>query len=130
MIQIFGTKKCFDTKKAERFFKERKVKYQLIDLKEKEMSKGEFTSVVKTIGVNNLINEKAKDYKKLNFDKIRSTEVKEDLLFKNQSVIKTPVLRNGKAAAVGVNEEKWKKWSDAKKNWNLCKRRFRKNVRY
>lgn len=112
MIQIFGTKKCFDTKKAERFFKERKVKYQLIDLKEKEMSKGEFTSVVKTIGVNNLINEKAKDYKKLNFDKIRSAEVKEDLLFKNQSVIKTPIVRNGKAAAVGVNEEKWKEWSE------------------
>ena len=112
MIQIFGTKKCFDTKKAERFSKERKVKYQLIDLKEKEMSKGEFTSVVKTIGVNNLIKEKAKDYKKLNFDKIRSAEVKEDLLFKNQSVIKTPIVRNGKAAAVGVNEEKWKEWSE------------------
>ena len=74
------------------------------------MSKGEFTNVLKAIGVNNLINEKAKDYKKLNFDKVRSSEVKEDLLFKNQSVMKTPVVRNGKEAAVGVNEQKWKEW--------------------
>lgn len=108
MIQIFGTKKCFDTKKAERFFKERKIKYQFIDLKEKEMSKGEFTSVAKAIGVNNLINQKAKDYKKLNFDKVRSSEVKEELLFKNQSVMKTPVVRNGKVAVVGCDVEKWK----------------------
>lgn len=112
MIQIFGTKKCFDTKKAERFFKERKIQYQFIDLKEKVMSKGEFTSVAKAVGVNNLINEKAKDYKKLNFDKVRSAEVKEELLFKNQSVMKTPVVRNGKEAIVGVDEQKWKEWSE------------------
>lgn len=111
MIQIFGTKKCFDTKKAERFFKERKIKYQFIDLKEKEMSKGEFTSVAKAVGVNNLINEKAKDYKKLNFDKVISSEVKEELLFKNQKVIKTPVVRNGKEAAVGYDIERWKEFS-------------------
>ncbi len=49
-IQIFGTKKCFDTKKAERYFKERNIKYQLIDLKEKGMSKGEYTSVKQAVG--------------------------------------------------------------------------------
>ena len=49
-IQIFGTRKCFDTKKAERYFKERNIKYQLIDLKEKGMSKGEYTSVKQAVG--------------------------------------------------------------------------------
>lgn len=107
-IQIFGTKKCFDTKKAQRFFKERKIKFQFIDLKEKEMSKGEFLSVVKSCGINNLINEKSKDYKKSNLDKVRSDEAKEELLFKNQGVLKTPIVRNGKKASAGFDENKWK----------------------
>ncbi|NOW20611.1 arsenate reductase-like glutaredoxin family protein [Clostridium saccharobutylicum] len=54
-IQIFGTKRCFDTKKAERFFKERKVKFQFIDLNEKSMSKGELTSILKSKNINDLI---------------------------------------------------------------------------
>ena len=49
-IQIFGTKKCNDTKKAERFFKERGIKFQFIDMKEKGMSKGEFNSVAQANG--------------------------------------------------------------------------------
>lgn len=62
MIQVFGTKKCNDTKKAERFFKERGVKFQFIDMKEKGMSKGEFTSVAQAVGGNEkLINENCKD---------------------------------------------------------------------
>ncbi len=69
-IQIFGTKKCNDTKKAERFFKERKISYQFIDLKEKALSKGELQSVKKAIGLEDLINKNSKDYKKLNMDKI------------------------------------------------------------
>ena len=62
MIQIFGTKKCNDTKKAERFFKERGIKFQFIDMKEKGMSKGEFTSVAQAVGgIEKLINENCKD---------------------------------------------------------------------
>ena len=60
-IQIFGTKKCNDTKKAERFFKERRIPYQFIDLKEKSLSKGELQSVKKAIGLENLINKNSKD---------------------------------------------------------------------
>ena len=58
-IQIFGTKKCFDTKKAERFFKERNIKFQFIDLNEKPMSKGEFNSIINSVKINDLINTKA-----------------------------------------------------------------------
>lgn len=109
-IQIFGTKKCFDTKKAERFFKERKIQFQFIDLNEKPMSKGEFTSVLRSVNINELINTKAKDYAKLNFSNIRSAEIKGELLLKNQKVINTPIVRNGKEATVGYNLEIWNRW--------------------
>ncbi|MDQ0148426.1 arsenate reductase family protein [Eubacterium multiforme] len=109
-IQIFGTKKCFDTKKAERYFKERKIKYAFIDMKEKGISKGELTSVSNSVSVNELINEKSKDYKKSNLAKIRSNDMKLEILLKNQSVIKTPIVRNGKKATVGYKPEVWKEW--------------------
>ena len=75
-IQIFGIKKCFDTKKAERYFKERNVKFQFIDLKEKAISKGELTNIKNAVGLENLIDKKSKDYTKLNLDKIRSAEMR------------------------------------------------------
>ena len=81
-IQIFGRKKCFDTKKAERYFKERKIKFQYIDIDLKGLSKGELNSVKRNIPINELINIKAKEYKSLNLDKIRSTEMKEEILLK------------------------------------------------
>ncbi len=109
-IQIFGIKKCFDTKKAERYFKERKISYQFIDLKEKALSKGELQSVKKAVGLENLINKNAKDYKKLNLDKIRSLEVREEILIKNPSLYVTPIVRNGKEATVGEKQDIWKTW--------------------
>ena len=109
-IQIFGLKKCFDTKKAERFFKERRIKFQFIDLKEKALSKGELQSVKNAVGLENLINKNSKDYKKLNMDKIRGAETREDLLLKNPSLYNTPIVRNGKKATVGYNLEVWEEW--------------------
>lgn len=109
-IQIFGTKKCFDTKKADRFFKERKIQFQFIDLNEKSMSKGELNSVLRSVSINDLINSKCKDYIKLNFNNIRSTEIKAELLIKNQKVMNTPIVRNGNEATVGYNLEVWNKW--------------------
>lgn len=109
-IQIFGTKKCFDTKKAERFFKERKISFQFIDLKEKSLSKGELNSVKSTLGLENLINKNSKDYKKLNLDKIRGAETREDILFKNPTLYNTPIVRNGKKATVGFEQNIWEEW--------------------
>lgn len=108
-IQIFGTKKCNDTKKAERFFKERRISYQFIDLKEKSLSKGELQSVKRAVGLENLINKNSKDYKKLNMDKIRGAETREDMLLKNPSLYATPIVRNGKEATVGNQPEIWKR---------------------
>lgn len=109
-IQIFGVKKSFDTQKAERYFKERKIKYQFIDLNEKALSKRELESVRLTVELKNLIDEKSKEYVKLNISSIRTDIVKEELLLKNPKLYKTPIVRNGKLATVGYEPEIWSKW--------------------
>ena len=112
-IQIFGTKKCFDTKKAERYFKERRIKYQFIDLAEKGLSKRELESVRIAVGsVKELINEKAKDYEKSNLKQIMSSSIKEEILLKNPLLLNTPIVRNGKQATVGYKPETWKQWEE------------------
>lgn len=110
-IQIFGYKKCFDTKKAQRFFKERGIKIQFIDLKEKEMSKGELTSVMRGVGgIDNLLNPNAKDTDALDLVSYISENSKFDKLLENQQILKTPVVRNGKLATVGYKPDTWKNW--------------------
>ncbi len=110
-IQIFGTKKCFDTKKAERYFKERRVKYQLIDMKEKGMSKGEFQSVMKAVGgLDALIDEKAKDTELLTLLQYLTDTDKLEKVFENQHIIKTPIVRNGRLATLGYQPDVWKSW--------------------
>lgn len=110
-IQIFGTKKCFDTKKAERYFKERNIKYQFIDMKEKGMSKGEFNSVKRSVGgVDKLINEGHKDKDLLALLKYLSDEDKEEKILENPQVIVTPVVRNGAKATLGYQPDIWKEW--------------------
>jgi arsenate reductase len=109
-IQIFGISKCFDTKKAERYFKERKIKYQFIDLNIKGLSKGELQNVKAAVGLRELINEKSKEYVKLNLQNIRTDSVKEELLLNNPKLYNTPIVRNGKMATVGYKPEIWKSW--------------------
>ena len=110
-IQIFGTKKCFDTKKAERYFKERGVKYQFIDMKEKGMSRGEFNSVKQAVGgTDALIDEKCKDQDLLALLKYLSDEDKEEKILENPKVIKTLVVRNGKQATLGYCHDVWPEW--------------------
>jgi arsenate reductase (glutaredoxin) len=109
-IQIFGTTKCFDTKKAERYFKERRIKYQFIDLNQKALSKRELESVRTAVGLKNLIDEKSKEYIRLNIGQIRSDEMKEELLLNNPKLYKTPIVRNGKLATVGYTPEVWGTW--------------------
>ena len=110
-IQIFGTKKDFDTKKAERFFKERGIQYQYIDMKEKGMSKGEFASVCQSVGgMENLIDVDCKDKELLALLRHLSPEDRAEKLLENQKAIRTPVVRNNKQATVGYQPEIWKGW--------------------
>ena len=111
-IQIFGTKKCNDTKKAERFFKERGIKYQFIDMKEKGMSKGEFTSVAQANGgLENMINWDGKNKDILALIKYIADEDKLEKILENPQVIKTPVVRNGKQSTLGYQPDVWKGWN-------------------
>ena len=110
-IQIFGTKKSNDTKKAERFFKERGIKVQFIDLNEKAMSKGEFASVKQAVhGLEEMIDVNCKDQKTFLLIKYLAAEDKEQKVFENQCVLKMPIVRNGKQATVGYRPEVWKQW--------------------
>ena len=110
-IQIFGTKKCSDTRKAERYFKERRIKYQMIYLREKDMSRGEFNSVKQAVGgIDSMINENAKDKDVITLMKYLSDSDKEEKLIENQQVIKTPIVRNGRQATIGFCPDVWKNW--------------------
>lgn len=110
-IQIFGTKKCFDTKKAERYFKERGIQCQFIDMKEKGMSQGEFNSVKQAVGgVLALVNEDCKDKEALSRIQYASVLNKEKRVFENQQLIKTPIVRNGKQATIGYMPDIWQTW--------------------
>ncbi len=108
-IQIFGKAKCFDTKKAERYFKERKIKYQMIDVSKYGMSKGEFSSVKAAVGgLEALIDEKSPDAALLKYLAYESD--REAKLLENPKLFQTPVVRNGKQATVGYQPEIWKTW--------------------
>ncbi len=110
-IQIFGASKSFDTKKAERWFKERGIKFQLINLKEKEMSRGEFDNIKRAVGgYAALIDPAAKDKNTLALLDCLVDYQKEEKLFENQQLFKTPIVRNGKKATVGYQPEVWAAW--------------------
>lgn len=111
-IQIFGTKKCFDTKKAQRFFKERGIKFQYVDLSEKELSAGEFRSVKQAVGgIDALLDENCRDQDTFMLIKYLEGAAKEEKILCNMQVLKTPIVRNGKAATVGYCPEVWKSWN-------------------
>ena len=107
-IQIFGKNKCFDTKKAERYFKERRIKYQFVDLGKYGMSRRELESVKNAVGLDNLIDERDPDAPLVQY--LAGNEAKLEKLFDCPWLIKTPVVRNGKQATVGYCPDIWKTW--------------------
>lgn len=110
-IQIFGKSKCFDTKKAERYFKERGTKFQSIDLLRFGMSGKEFDSVVRAVGgIDNLIDWNGKNQEITNMKYMDDKAAKMDKVFDDPSLMKTPVVRNGKRATVGYCPEIWSTW--------------------
>ena len=107
-IQIFGKAKCFDTKKAERYFKERRIKYQFVDIIKYGMSAGEIKSVKNAVGLDAMVNAEDENYPL--FSHLASVEAKLDKLYEVPYLIKTPIVRNGKQATVGYCPEVWKTW--------------------
>lgn len=110
-IQIFGTKKSFDAKKAERYFRERNIKYQFIDMKEKGMSKGELTAVIQACGgIDSVIDKNAKDQDAVALVSYIHESQKLEKLLVNQQILKDPIVRNGKQATAGYMPDVWKTW--------------------
>lgn len=111
-IQIYGKPKCFDTKKAERYFKERRIKVQMIDISKYPMSAGEYRNIKTALkmSVNDLIDEKSKLYEKLFIKYLAGEDAVEEKLFENQELFKTPIVRNGKQATLGYQPDVWENW--------------------
>lgn len=107
-IQIFGKSKCFDTKKAERYFKERRVKFQSIDLVKTGISPGELKSVKNAVGLDALIDDANPDAALLRY--LAYEEDKLEKLLENPKLLKTPIVRNGRQATVGYQPDVWKGW--------------------
>lgn len=112
-VQIFGSAKSFDTKKAERWFKERRIKYQFIDMKRFGLSGKEFDSVLRAVGgVDRLVDWEGKSPELDLLRYLGSESAKEDKVYEHQELIRLPVVRNGKKATVGYAPETWKQWED------------------
>lgn len=110
-IQIYGKSKCFDTKKAERYFKERRIKFQRIDLGRYGISKGELSSVEKAVGsLQLLIDPSSKAYDASFIGYLASDSAKRDKLLEMPVLLRTPIVRNGKQATVGYCPEVWAAW--------------------
>ena len=107
-IQIFGTKSCNDTKKAERYFKERRINFHFRDLNEKGLAKGELENIARVIPIEELIDKEGKQYKKRNM-KFMVFDLEEELLA-DPLLLVTPIVRNGKEVTIGYQPDVWKKW--------------------
>lgn len=110
-IQIFGKSKCFDTKKAERYFKERKIRYQFVDVLRYGLSGKEFDAVLRGIGgIDNLIdwNGKSQDITLMKY--MDDARAKEDKVYDDPSLMRTPIVRNGKQVTVGYCPDIWGTW--------------------
>jgi len=108
IIQIFGTLKCSETRKAERFFSDRKIQFHFRDLNEKGISKGELDNISRVIPVDDLIDREGKQFRKRNLEFMKF-KVEEELL-NDALLFKTPIVRYGKEVTVGYAPEVWKKW--------------------
>lgn len=113
-IQIFGTNKCAETRKAQRFFKERGIRFQFVDLTEKGLSKGELRSVTTRVPLEQLIDRSSPRFvaKGLAHAWLDTTKT-ESLLLEDPLLFRTPIVRNGKEATVGHCPEIWKTWQDS-----------------
>jgi arsenate reductase (glutaredoxin) len=107
-IQIFGTLKCQEAKKAQRYFKERRIPFQFVDITRKGLSKGELNSITASVGIDNLIDRNSRAYEDKNL-KYLIHNVEEELL-KDSLLLKMPIVRNGPHATAGYQPGIWKAW--------------------
>lgn len=107
-LQVFGTKKCRETQKTERYLKERRLAYHFVDLNERGLSKGELDKLKMAVGLESLLNFAGKEYQRLNMQYI--VHNREEMMLKHPLLLNTPIVRNGNKATVGFCPEVWKDW--------------------
>ena len=107
-VQIIGTKGCSETRKAERFFSERRIQFHFRDLNEKGLAKGELENITRVIPIEELIDRDGKQFKKRNMQYM-IFNIEEELL-SDPLLLKTPIVRNGKEVTIGYQPDVWKKW--------------------
>jgi arsenate reductase-like glutaredoxin family protein len=110
-IQIFGTKKCKETQKTERFFKERRIPFHFRNLAEKGIAKGELENIKRAVPIDALFDNEGKQFKKRNLEFM--TYDKEEELLNDPLLFITPIVRNGKLATVGYEPDVWKEWIES-----------------
>lgn len=108
-IQIIGTNKCQATRAAIRFFKERRIPFHFVDLNERDLSDGEFQSIARAVGLQNLIDTEGREYELLGL-KYQTFDL-EARLKENPRLLRTPIVRHGSKAAVGRDPEAWLKFA-------------------
>ena len=110
VIQIYGRKKCKDTKKAERFFSERRIPYQLVDLDVKTPGRRELELFAEVAGAEELIDTGSKSYRRRGLEYMEydpAEEIEED-----PTLLRTPIVREGRKLSVGADEEFWKRLAE------------------
>ena len=109
-IQIFGTKKSADARKAERWFKERRIRFQYVDMAEKGLSRNELRNVLQAVGEERLVDEGCRDQDALALYRYATPGTREDVLLEHQQILRLPIVRNGRQATAGYCPEVWKEW--------------------
>ena len=112
-VQIFGTKKCRDTQKALRFFKERRIRIHFVDLKERAASAGELRRFEQKFGAEALLDRAGKRFRErgLHVSHLPASRIL-PLLVDDPTLLVTPLVRNGNQLTVGAAEEVWREWID------------------
>lgn len=109
-IQIYGKAKCFDTGKAERYFKERGIAFQRIDLLKYPPKGREFDVILAAVGLDALIDVKSRTYESSFIAYLASKDAKIEKLLEMPALFRTPIVRNRKLATVGYCPDVWGKW--------------------
>ena len=107
-IQIIGTKRCKETQKTERYFKERRIPFHFRDLTEKVLAKGELENISRVIPLDDLIDRESKRFKDRGMQ-FMVFDIEEELL-SDPLLLKTPIVRNEKLVTVGYQSDVWKEW--------------------
>jgi arsenate reductase-like glutaredoxin family protein len=113
VLQIFGTRKCAETRKAQRFFQERRVAFQFIDVAEKGPSAGELRKMAAAVGgVEKLIDREGRRYLERGLKYAAPTGARiEQALIDDPLLLRTPVVRSADRATVGFVPDIWKEWT-------------------